>query len=227
MSETKRCGHCGQTLPLTAFYEIKRPSGLRTSGYCRTCTKARAVAWMKAQPPEWHAEKNKRDVARRSATPEARAKQAAAQRAWAHRVRETNPEKARATDRAHRERAKAKDPERVRARNGLANNHARAQRAGVESAFGMREWEATLAAFGKGCAYCGAPNCFLDMDHVVPFSAGGANVLGNVAPSCRPCNAQKFNRTLDVFAPVAHVPPARVAWIREVLAYLAAQREVA
>jgi 5-methylcytosine-specific restriction enzyme A len=43
------------------------------------------------------------------------------------------------------------------------------------------------------CAYCGGsfPAADLTMDHVVPMARGGRSVRGNVAVSCKPCNARK------------------------------------
>ena len=102
-----------------------------------------------------------------------------------------------------------------------------AERKGVSSGFGVHDWDDALEAFNHSCAYCGAPNCVLDLDHFVSMNHGGGNVPGNVVPACRPCNAQKATRTVEEFAAVSRIPPERVAWIREVLAYLAAQREVA
>lgn len=49
--------------------------------------------------------------------------------------------------------------------------------------------------FGNCCAYCGGAG---DMraEHVEPISKGGAHDIGNIVPSCWPCNASK--RTSDM-----------------------------
>lgn len=51
------------------------------------------------------------------------------------------------------------------------------------------------------CAYCGTPLKFKEMqvDHVKPFSMGGANTLDNLLPACRYCNHYKSSRTLESF----------------------------
>lgn len=44
-------------------------------------------------------------------------------------------------------------------------------------------------AWNNECAYCGDPADTLD--HVVPRSAGGLTVAGNLIPACRRCNGLK------------------------------------
>ncbi|MFE2972045.1 HNH endonuclease [Streptomyces sp. NPDC059340] len=41
--------------------------------------------------------------------------------------------------------------------------------------------------------YCGGPS--QTMDHVIPFSDGGADNMSNLVPACRHCNLQKSNKT--------------------------------
>lgn len=43
------------------------------------------------------------------------------------------------------------------------------------------------------CAECGASE-YLEFDHVIPFSKGGANTEGNVQLLCRSCNLSKSDR---------------------------------
>lgn len=58
----------------------------------------------------------------------------------------------------------------------------------------VAEWTALVARFQSACAYCGAQNVKLTMDHVVPLARGGAHSLSNVVPACRPCNSAKCDR---------------------------------
>lgn len=51
-----------------------------------------------------------------------------------------------------------------------------------------------MARWGYACCYCDAPAEHLD--HVVPLSAGGADVAHNVVPACEPCNLDKGARSL-------------------------------
>ena len=46
------------------------------------------------------------------------------------------------------------------------------------------EWIALQAAWGDGCAYCGATDKPLQRDCVLPISRGGRYTLDNVAPAC-------------------------------------------
>jgi 5-methylcytosine-specific restriction endonuclease McrA len=51
--------------------------------------------------------------------------------------------------------------------------------------------------FGNCCAYCGGTGD-MQAEHVEPISKGGAHDIGNIVPSCWPCNANK--RTNDMEA---------------------------
>src|SRR6476646_9546169 len=55
------------------------------------------------------------------------------------------------------------------------------------------EWIALQAAWGGGCAYCGATDRPLQRDCVLPISRGGRYTLDNVAPACGSCNSSKCN----------------------------------
>lgn len=46
------------------------------------------------------------------------------------------------------------------------------------------------------CVQCGAsgPGAWLEFDHIIPHSLGGANTVGNVQLLCRRCNLLKSNR---------------------------------
>lgn len=47
---------------------------------------------------------------------------------------------------------------------------------------------------GSACTYCGATED-LALDHVVPWSRGGADTVDNLALACRSCNTQKGAKT--------------------------------
>lgn len=49
------------------------------------------------------------------------------------------------------------------------------------------------------CKYCGKRGGKLEVDHVIPFSKGGSDDLSNLVTSCRHCNAQKHDKTLEEF----------------------------
>lgn len=44
----------------------------------------------------------------------------------------------------------------------------------------------------RPCIYCG--NKSQEIDHVIPLVRGGSHTLGNLAPSCRPCNQRKHDK---------------------------------
>ena len=46
---------------------------------------------------------------------------------------------------------------------------------------------------GGACVMCKASD-YLEYDHIIPFSKGGANTVGNVQLLCRKCNGEKSNR---------------------------------
>jgi 5-methylcytosine-specific restriction endonuclease McrA len=58
------------------------------------------------------------------------------------------------------------------------------------------EWRALLTAYGNRCLSCGATSN-LELDHVKPLAAGGANTIYNAQPLCRTCNASKATKTVD------------------------------
>ena len=56
------------------------------------------------------------------------------------------------------------------------------------------EWQAKLDLFGHACAYCRVTGVPLERDHVVPIGAadpGTVDLITNVVPACRSCNARK------------------------------------
>lgn len=73
----------------------------------------------------------------------------------------------------------------------------------VPGCFGEWTWSQFMHVarrFEYRCAYCdiviiGLP----DPDHVVPVSRGGPNVVGNLLPSCRPCNSDKRDLSLSAW----------------------------
>ena len=52
---------------------------------------------------------------------------------------------------------------------------------------------------GFKCQYCGesSPDVILEVDHIDPFSKGGADEMVNYISACRSCNSGKSDRKLD------------------------------
>jgi len=56
----------------------------------------------------------------------------------------------------------------------------------------LSEWAETLRHYNWHCAFCQI-GPFESLDHFIPTSRGGATWVGNVVPSCLPCQAAKGN----------------------------------
>lgn len=111
-----------------------------------------------------------------------REKRIAENKAW----RLANPEKVRENIRKWVE----ANPERSNMLHRLKKQRRRA--AGVLTA---DEWELVLAIYGNACLACGKDE--VTIDHVIPVSKGGLNVVGNVQPLCSYCNTSKGTKTID------------------------------
>lgn len=49
------------------------------------------------------------------------------------------------------------------------------------------------------CQYCGTKGGKLEADHIIPFSKGGRDSLDNLITSCRRCNRQKKDKSIEEF----------------------------
>ena len=80
-----------------------------------------------------------------------------------------------------------------------------------EESFGPEHWQQVIGAFGRRCAYCGQEGELL-MDHVVPINKQslGEHRLGNLVPSCKPCNVNKGDKD---FRAILSNHPDRIAQI--------------
>src|SRR5579859_3014920 len=65
--------------------------------------------------------------------------------------------------------------------------------------FGYEVREYLLEKFKRTCAYCGAEQVPLQIEHVRPRSRGGSDRVSNLTLACRPCNQAKGNRTAAEF----------------------------
>ncbi|WNK20865.1 RNA-guided endonuclease IscB [Halomonas piscis] len=61
--------------------------------------------------------------------------------------------------------------------------------------------EYLLEKWGRECAYCGATDTPLEIEHVEPRSRGGSNRVSNLSLACHACNQEKDRQALtDFFA---------------------------
>lgn len=49
------------------------------------------------------------------------------------------------------------------------------------------------------CQYCGKIGGTLEVDHIIPFSKGGSDNIENLITSCRKCNRQKKDKSVEEF----------------------------
>jgi 5-methylcytosine-specific restriction endonuclease McrA len=64
---------------------------------------------------------------------------------------------------------------------------------------GYEVWEYLLEKWNRRCAYCGATNTPLQIEHIVPRSRGGSDRVSNLTLACEPCNQAKGDRTAEEF----------------------------
>jgi 5-methylcytosine-specific restriction endonuclease McrA len=59
--------------------------------------------------------------------------------------------------------------------------------------------EYLLEKWNRKCAYCGAQNVSLEVEHIQPRSKGGSDRVSNLALACNPCNQSKGNQDIRDF----------------------------
>ena len=65
--------------------------------------------------------------------------------------------------------------------------------------FGWELRAYVLAKWNYRCAYCGAKDIPLELDHVTPRSQHGSDRVSNLVACCRTCNERKGNQALERF----------------------------
>lgn len=124
----------------------------------------------------------------------------------ARKWREMNPEKAQESVRRYGERNSEAIRERQRAYHlahpevrqaGFHRYRARLKKNG--GSFTASQWKDLKAHYGNRCLCCGKheSEVVLSVDHIVPISKGGPNVIENIQPLCRLCNCRKNAKTID------------------------------
>jgi 5-methylcytosine-specific restriction endonuclease McrA len=68
---------------------------------------------------------------------------------------------------------------------------------GTLAGYEVREY--LLAKWGRRCAYCGAIDRPLQVEHLVPRIRGGSHRVSNLTIACEPCNQKKGNQTAAEF----------------------------
>jgi 5-methylcytosine-specific restriction endonuclease McrA len=65
--------------------------------------------------------------------------------------------------------------------------------------FGYEVREYLLEKWGRKCAYCGAKDVRLQVEHINPKSKGGTDRISNLTVACEKCNQQKGNSLIERF----------------------------
>jgi 5-methylcytosine-specific restriction endonuclease McrA len=68
---------------------------------------------------------------------------------------------------------------------------------GELAGYEVREY--LLEKFQRRCAYCGATNVPLQVEHILPRTRGGSNRVSNLTMACKPCNDAKGKQTAAEF----------------------------
>lgn len=77
------------------------------------------------------------------------------------------------------------------------NNKRKAMKLDVGGVISDVEWERLLETHNYTCLCCGRNDVKLTLDHVIPLSKGGRNVIENVQPLCGSCNSSKGAKIID------------------------------
>ena len=198
MEQYKRCSKCGQTKPHSDWGKNKsKKDGLASE--CKSCHASASAQWRKANPEEQKRRSREQYSKNREASNAKRK-----ENYWANQERErahrkSYYERTQETQRQTSREWRKNNPEKLRQQN----RRTRAKRASVPS-----EPYSTLDVlnrWGTNCHLCGyaidldAPRAThtpgweygLQLDHVIPISAGGSDTLENVKPSHGKCNIGK------------------------------------
>lgn len=75
----------------------------------------------------------------------------------------------------------------------------RSRRYGNGDVITSQEWIDLKDYYQFTCLCCKRtePHIKLELDHVVPLSKGGRNLIENAQPLCRSCNSSKNDKTID------------------------------
>jgi 5-methylcytosine-specific restriction endonuclease McrA len=68
---------------------------------------------------------------------------------------------------------------------------------GELAGYELREY--LLEKWGRECAYCGAKNVPLEIEHITARSLGGSDRVSNLTLACTPCNQEKGNKDIKEF----------------------------
>jgi 5-methylcytosine-specific restriction endonuclease McrA len=203
----KKCSKCGGWKSPSSF-RVRNYKGKKSlNSQCKECESIAARQWQKNNPERHNANKRKWASENREA-------ENARSTAW----HKAHPEERRATSKKYRDTHKDIVNERIKdwelrnrdRKNEQARrwrvahpdkrlemqNNRRARIEGNGGKITLQEWDNLKVFYNYTCLCCHRrePEIKLTMDHVVPISMGGKNVIENAQPLCQSCNSSKGNR---------------------------------
>lgn len=181
----RMCKICDEIKPIDQYYKCKTATRLT----CIDCSESRWTKSYKIVPGRFpnHLKQSllgylspseQRALLRSS--PEFRKRDNAADR----RYRKTKKGREKAQEWKAKNREKLKDYQHIR----------RSQMLDLPYDFTEESWKITLQEFDYRCVYCSVESDELARDHWIPSSKGGGYILGNIVPSCKPCNSSKRDK---------------------------------
>jgi 5-methylcytosine-specific restriction endonuclease McrA len=171
----KNCNKCGKACEPTDFYPNQK--------ICKTCSKARSVAWKKANPDRVRLHNKRKN-----------------KKVWAVQKQDKDYLLKKTLYRQSR-----KEIYNARAKEWNKNNKdktrvyvakAQTKRRGAQ-VFTILSREMN-AIYNSNCAFCKSRQN-ITIDHIIPLSRGGNHSIGNLQPLCKSCNSSKKARFISEY----------------------------
>lgn len=185
-NDIKQCVRCGKSYPGTVeYFEKEKRSKDNLTGACKVCRrkvykKRRQENKEKARASDKrYYEKNKVDITNKI-----------------KKYRQQNKDEVNASNKMYY----AKNIEKMREQTRVRVQRRNAIKSTLQSDFTLKQWENLKKHFDNECAYCGNKK-ELEQEHFVPVSKKGEYTINNIIPSCRSCNASKFNHSFFEWYP--------------------------
>ena len=189
----KPCDKCGGLERYTSSYA------------CVPCHSARQTQrWHNSEAVKFRAReiqlanKDVYNERRRNADAATKSLRSAQNKSW----RDANPDKVKLRDFLRKEQKKiatdkwrAANPERYRQICRAGEQNRRARQRAAEGKITAKLYRELLHKQWNACYWCSEQMDVPEIEHIIPLVKGGTNLPDNVVLACRPCNAQKNDKT--------------------------------